>query len=219
MEEKESAGLVRAKQTMWSIVPCVLLTAMLLVGCDRPRPGSSAVPPRERIPDLPAPLAEIRAADLPPDPDDFAPQAAPPIPLDTTASNWELQLAGQLSHLKPTEKARAIFALLPTLPESALATVTEQAVEKLPDADYAATALPVIANPATHGQILSILFADLLERPDAIALPALLAIARNPDHPFGPSALDDLRLLLNADYDDDWSRWDSAILQKLAIGR
>ena len=114
---------------------------------------------------------------------------------------------------------RAIFALLPSLPESALTTATEQAIEKLPDADYPATALPVITNPETHGQVLSILFADLLERPDAITLPALLTIAKNPDHPFAPSALDDLCLLLSADFGSDWSRWDTAIRQKLAAGR
>ena len=213
--EKKPTDPEITKHILGSIVPLVLLATVLLVGCDRPQPESSAVPPREIIPDQPAPLPEIRAADLPPNPDDSAPQTAPPIPLDTSPSNWELQLVGKLSHLKPTEKARAIFDLLPTLPESALATVTVQAVEKLPDADYAATALPVITNPETHGQVLSVLFADLLERPDAIALPALLAIAKNPDHPFAPSALDDLRLLLNADHGSDWPKWEAAMLKKL----
>ena len=109
--------------------------------------------------------------------------------------------------------------MIPTLPPQALATAAELAVEKLPDADYPATALPVVTNPETHGQVLSVLFADLLERPDAITLPALLTIAKNPEHPFAPSALDDLRLLLNADYGSDWSRWDAAIRQKLATVR
>ena len=194
----------------------------MLVSCDRPQSEQSEVTPPKPKTNLPSPAAdapEIRVADLPPRPDDSAPQTAPPLPLGIAPSDSELQLVGKLSRLKPLEKARAIFALLPSLPESALASAAEQAVEKLPDADYPATALPVVTNPETHGQVLSVLFADLLERPDAITLPALLTIAKNPDHPFAPSALDDLRLLLNADYGSDWSRWDAAIRQKLATVR
>lgn len=210
----------------WKLAVCALSAAML-VGCDRAKvelkdESQQEVAPRVTKTHSPSPVTdspEMRVAELPPKPDDSAPQTAPAVPLDRTPSNWEQQLAGKLSRLKPVEKARAIFALLPSLPESALATATAQAVEKLPDADYAATALPVIINPETHGQVLSVLFADLLERPDAITLPALLTIAKNPEHPFSPSALDDLRLLLNADHGSDWPRWDAAIRQKLATGR
>lgn len=191
----------------------------MLVSCDRSKPEPTEVTPRVTKTEPPTPTPEIRAADLPPNPDDSAPQTAPPIPLGITPPNWELQLAGKLSHLKPAEKARAIFALLPTLPESALAPATEQAIEKLPDADYPTIVLPVITNPETHGQILSVLFADLLERPDPITLPALLTIAKTPNHPFAPSALDDLRLLLNADHETDWPRWEAAIQKKLAPAR
>ena len=144
---------------------------------------------------------------------------APAIQLDPQPASWELDLAHRTSRLKPTDRARAIFAMLPTLPPQALATAAAQAVEQLPDADYPATALPVITNPQTHGQVLSVLFADLLERPDAITLPALLTIAKNSDHPFAPSALDDLRLLLSADFGNDWPRWDAAIREKLAPRR
>ncbi len=143
---------------------------------------------------------------------------APAIQLDPRPSSWELQLAERTSRLKPTDRARAIFAMIPTLPPQALARAAGQAVEQLPDADYPATALPVITNPQTHGQVLSVLFADLLERPDAITLPALLTIAKNSNHPFAPSALDDLCLLLNANHGTDWSRWDAAVRAKLATG-
>ena len=194
----------------------------MLVSCDRPKSEQSEVippKPKTNLPSSTPDSPEPRIAAISPKPDDSAPQTAPPLPLDMVPSTWELQLAEKLFRLKPTEKARAIFALLPSLPESALATATGQAVEKLPDADYPTTALPVITNPETHGQVLSVLFADLLERPDAITLPALLTIAKNPDHPFAPSALDDLRLLLSADHGSDWPRWDAAIRQKLATGR
>jgi hypothetical protein len=103
--------------------------------------------------------------------------------------------------------ANDLFARLPHLPEEALASAAEEALQDLADSDYAALALPIVTNPATHGQILSVMFADLLERPDAITLPALLQIARSSSHPFAPAALENLRLLAGPDAADDWSRW------------
>ena len=209
----------------WKLLFCALVGG-ILPGCERAGLKQPDIAPPEVIaqevrtdvqPTLDPP--ELPVAEPSPKQADSAPQMAPAIQLDQLPASWELQLAERTSRLKPTDRARVIFAMIPTLPPQALASAAEQAVEKLPDADYPATALPVVTNPETHGQVLSVLFADLLERPDAITLPALLTIAKNPDHPFAPSALDDLRLLLNADYGSDWSRWDAAIRQKLATVR
>ena len=63
---------------------------------------------------------------------------------------------------------------------------------------------------------MSVLFADLMERPDSIALPALLAIARQPAHPYAATALDNLRLLLGANYGSDWRKWNEAIQDAVA---
>jgi hypothetical protein len=106
--------------------------------------------------------------------------------------------------------------MMPTLPPGAIHHATELAVAGLTDADYPSTALPVIVNPTTRGQVMSVLFADLLERSDEVTLPTLVAIASNPMHAFAPSALDDLRLLLGADYGNDWQRWNQAVQEKLA---
>jgi hypothetical protein len=73
--------------------------------------------------------------------------------------------------------------MLPTLPAEALQRGTELAMQFLRDKDYALVR-PRLLDPQTHGMIASVLFADLLERPDEIALPALLAIARIPSHPY-----------------------------------
>jgi hypothetical protein len=81
----------------------------------------------------------------------------------------------------------------------------------LPDRDYATVAAPVVTNPKTHAQALAVLFADLNERPDAIALPALLSIARQPEHPFSEPALDNLRFILRADHGRDWPKWEAAV--------
>ena len=62
-------------------------------------------------------------------------------------------------------------------------------------------------NPQTHGMVLSVLFDDLLERPDEITLPVLLTIARTPTHPLAPEARDNLELLLGTNFGADWMKW------------
>ena len=146
---------------------------------------------------------------------DFAPQTLPMVRSDGVSPPWVGELA-EVAGLAPRERARAIFGRFAEWPPEALATACAQAVDGLPDGEYAAIVLPILTDPQTHGQALSVLFADLLERPDAIALPALVAIARNPLHSFGPSALDDLRLLLDADHGKDWGRWDAAVGARVA---
>jgi hypothetical protein len=89
--------------------------------------------------------------------------------------------------------------MLSYLPEEALETAVEQALEKLPDKAWAATAGPFLANPASHVRVLSVLFADLMDRPQAVSLPALAGLAQNPSHPFASFALDNLRLFLGED--------------------
>ena len=172
-----------------------------------PAPAQEATPsPTEtpRTPATPTPTDAVRGRI-----DDS--QRPPPLALSTGALAWEQQLADAATGHDATGKARALFALLDRLPEEALAATAEQAVAQLPDKDYATTALPLVTDAKTHGQVLTVLFADLMERPDAIALPALLTIARNEAHPYSPPALDNLRLLLRADHATDWAKWESAV--------
>jgi hypothetical protein len=164
-----------------------------------------------------AATATIRPYSAPAGSDESAPLRPPPLELSTGPLLWEQQLAAAAARGRDAAgRAREIFALLPQLPEEALATAAEQAVERLPDADYTSIAQPVILNPQTHGQVLSVLFADMMERPDGITLPALLAIARDPVHPFAAAAADNLRLLVGAEFGTDRSKWDEAVADALA---
>ncbi len=133
---------------------------------------------------------------------------------------WEEKIGSVTgaSDLNDTAKARRLIAMIPALPEQALATAAEEAVKLLPDADYNAVALPVVANPQTHGSVESVLFADLMERPDAITLPALLRIAQIPNHPYARFAHDNLDLLLGEDFGADWPKWDAAVRKTLSSG-
>ena len=80
---------------------------------------------------------------------------------------------------------------------------------------YNAVALPMVVNPQTHGSGESVLFADLMERPDSITLPALLRIARIPNHPYAKFAHDNLDLLVGEDFGADWPKWDAAVQKTL----
>jgi|GEM_PF-6053601 len=144
----------------------------------------------------------------------------PPLTVVFGAPAWEEQVKSTIAREpEPAARSRALLAMLPKMPQEALAEITEKAVDQLPDEAYASTALPVVTNPATHGQVMSVLFADLMERPDAITLPALLQIARNPQHAFGPSAVDNLKLLLRVDRGTDWAAWEKDVAQRVAAGR
>jgi hypothetical protein len=178
-----------------------------------PAPTPAATP----APDEPAGGAETPK----PDAVDTNAPAPAPLALSTDSPAWERQLEAVAGPppKSAAEISRAIFALLPALPEEALAAAAERAVDALPNGDYTAVALPVVTNPRTHNRAMSVLFSDLMERPDAIALPALLQIARNPEHAFAPSAKDNLQLLLKADFGSDWARWGIAIQQALATAQ
>lgn len=168
--------------------------------------GSTSAPPPHPASSTP-PAARAETPTL-----DSAPQRPPSLALATGLLPWEKQIAEAAARGRDAAgQARELLALLPHLPEEALATATEQAIEHLPDADYATTVVPLLTAPKTHGQVASVLFADLMERPDPIALPALLRIAQTPDHPYSSAALDSLRLLLRAEFGRDWRAWESAV--------
>lgn len=140
-----------------------------------------------------------------------------PVIVEPGESAWEQQIAAVLADSEHTEsvKARTLLAMLPVLPEELLQMVTQAAVERLRDEDYAANALPLLLNTQTHGMIASVLFDDLLERPDNLTLPALLALARTPDHPFAAAAQTNLELLLGRDFDEDWTQWEAEVQRRL----
>jgi hypothetical protein len=82
------------------------------------------------------------------------------------------------------------------------------------DADYAPLA-EMLADTRQPAPVLEALFTDVLNRPNAIKLPALLEVARQPDHAKATQAREILQLYLDADYEDDWDRWQEKMTQWL----
>ncbi len=134
---------------------------------------------------------------------------------------WEERIENTLNseELSEPAKARQLFTMLPALPEHGLTTAAEEAVKRVPDSEYNTVALPLMINPQTHGLVQSVLFADLMERPDVVTMPALLRIAQIPNHPYARFALDNLNLLLDRDFGSDWPKWDAEIRRSLATGK
>lgn len=182
-------------------------------------PSSEELPPVEELlrgaVQIPGP--ERRAEEpQPTSPDE--PQLAPKLELSQGQLAWEAKIAGVIAEkdISDSAKSRRLLELIAALPEHGMTTATEEAVKRLPDTDYNAIALPFVTNPQTHGLVESVLFDDLMRRPDAIALPALLRIARIPNHPYARFAHDNLDLLIGEDFGADWLKWEAAIQKSLA---
>ncbi len=133
---------------------------------------------------------------------------------------WEqrVEAVERAAHLGDAQKAREILGLLPSLPDEALESATQSAVRCLSDSEYQ-PARVLLLNPKSHGRVLSVLFADLLERRDAVLLPALIAIARTPSHPLGKAARDNLEFLVGKDFGVNWGQWEQAAERLISEGR
>ena len=177
-----------------------------MTGEARAREKSPQILPSRTVPD---------AASSP-----VVPSLAPPLELNAGQLRWEQRVAAVTGarDVDDAAKARQLLDMLPTLPEEALETAAREAVERLPDKAYGAARERMI-NPQTHGMVLSVLFGDLLERPDDITLPVLLTITRTPAHPLAAQARDNLELLLGTNFGADWVKWDAEIRRSLATHR
>lgn len=149
--------------------------------------------------------------------DSGEPPMVPALALQKGELPWEKRINAVLDSTttKDSDKARLLLEMLPSLPVEGRQTAAEYAVQRLDDSDYR-FAQSVVTNPATYPPALSVLWADMMGRPDPVSLPTLLQVARNPSHPYAESARENLDLLLGHDFGTDWPRWEQAIREKLA---
>lgn len=140
--------------------------------------------------------------------------------LETEKLPWETQIDEILARPTPDSvKAQQLFALLAKAPPEAWERLAEEAVQRVPNENYGTDALPRLINPQTNGRVLSILFADVMERPETTYLPALLSVVRVAGHPYAEPARDNLEHVLGRDYQTDWTGWETAIKQHLLAGK
>lgn len=166
-----------------------------------------------------SPFFTKRAA---PQPGAAVPFASTNPPLEHTSAvetnlitGWEEKIDDVLrSDAETAAIGRTLLEWLPRLPAAGQVEAAQHIVNLLEDADYAPLA-KVAADPATPEEVLDILLADLLNRPNALKLPALLSVARQTNHAKAGEAKDLLELYLEEDFGTDWAQWEARMQEWL----
>src|SRR5436190_6697754 len=124
---------------------------------------------------------------------------------------WELKIDEILrSNLDETQTAQVLINMFPTLPAEGQEEAAQHISNLILDKDYSKV-LPLVKNPNLPEEVLDVFVTDLMNRDDATKLPALLDIAKIPNHPHHEEALTDLQIFLDEDFGTDWNRWQSAM--------
>ena len=170
-------------------------------------PSPSSPPPAENLatpapfPATPAPVASATPAPAAPMPE--------PIP------EWENRISDILSSkADETQTAQSLINILPSLPNEGKAEAAQHITNLITDKEYNRV-LPLLRNPYLPEEVQDVLVTDLMNREDSVKLPALLDVARIPNHPYHEEALTDLQIFLDADNGSDWGKWDDAVKQYL----
>jgi hypothetical protein len=114
--------------------------------------------------------------------------------------------------------AGRLLAMMPSLSTTAQVEAAQHMVNLLDDANYQ-PALNMLLGQGTPREIQQVIYADLLNRPNNLKLPALLSVLRVPGHQLQPEALETLRIFIGQDYGADATAWNQAVtnfLQKEA---
>lgn len=105
--------------------------------------------------------------------------------------------------------AQALINLLPTLTKQGQMEGARHIANLLPDGEYERI-MPVWRSARSDRDVIEILGSDLINRDPRIMLPAMLEALRQPAHPFHERSRQTLQLFLDADYGNDFAKWDEA---------
>jgi hypothetical protein len=153
------------------------------------------------VPSTPAPRETLGRNGAP-----NAPGAAP-----RELTDWERKIDDVLnSKANETETAQMLINLVPTLPPDGQAEAAQHITNLILDKDYGRV-MPMLRNPALAEAVQDVLVTDLMNREDPVKLPALLEVARIPNHPYHEEAMTDLQIFLDQDNGTNWTKWDSAV--------
>lgn len=137
--------------------------------------------------------------------DPVATEPAPPL------AEWEVKIDQALrANADESQTAQMLINMLPTLPKEGQAEAAQHITNLVLDKDYNRI-LPLVKNPALPEEVLDVFVTDLMNREDPVKLPALLEIAKIPNHPHHEEAASDLQIFLDEDYGTDWPKWDAAM--------
>lgn len=130
-------------------------------------------------------------------------------------ADWENKLDEILApEGEPADKAKRLFELFPRLPRDGQVEVAQHLSNLVSDKDYAPLG-KLLADAKQPEPVLDVLFGDVLNRPNSLKLPALLDVARDPDHPKAGDAKEILAVYLDQDFGNDWTQWQARMEQWL----
>jgi hypothetical protein len=122
-------------------------------------------------------------------------------------NDWSERLDGVLgADNSERDKAKLLLAMFPHLPQDGQEEVAQHLTNLVDDEDYASLGR-FLTNSVLSEEVLDVLFSDLFNRPNALKLPLLVDVARDPKHPKAAEAKDLLELYLEEDYGNDWALW------------
>jgi len=114
------------------------------------------------------------------------------------------------SSASSSAKAQALLALFPQLPAAAQPAAAHHLVNLLPDNSFATFATQ-LTNANASAEVRAAIYTDLVQRPNAIKLPWLLAIARSPGISQAREAATLLQATLREDHGTNWEAWSARI--------
>ena len=135
-----------------------------------------------------------------------------PLTTDSNAIANGSDRVGQVlgASASSAEKAQSLLTLFPQLPAGAQPAAARHIVNLLPDIAYASFAAQ-LTNASASAEVQAVIYADLLQRPNGIKLPWLLALARTPGISQSGAAAGLLQATLRADYGANWEAWSERI--------
>jgi len=188
-------GWLATRGTPAQVEPVPMTTATSLPEVSTP-PVRTETPPRVTRP-TPVPIAVIPTNPV------TVKTTLPTAPPTSTITNWEEKLDEILaSDDEDTNKVKQLFKMFPQLSPEGQEEVAQHLSNLVEDEDYADLG-KLLKNDKLPEDVLDVLMADLLNRPNADKLPLLMDIVQNPAHAKRDEAKDLLELYLDEDYSSD----------------
>jgi hypothetical protein len=124
-----------------------------------------------------------------------------------STNEWEEKIDEIVGSDDPdTNKIAQLYALFPKLPPDGQEEAAQHLSNLVDDEDYAPLG-EMLKNDKLPEGVLDELLADVLNRPNNLKLPLLLAVASDANHAKHDEAKDLLELYLGEDYGSDWNSW------------
>jgi len=137
--------------------------------------------------------------------------------MDTDAMPWEAPINAILESPDDNDQvALRLAGLVPTLPPDGQVEAAQHMVNLLDDENYQ-SALQMLVSPATPGEVREVIYSDILNRPNTVKLPALVAVVGTPGHSLRDEALGTLQIFVGEDLGNNPQAWSDAVQQFLRV--